>query len=102
LRNIVIRKEKGLEEIGIEVENYVSSKFVDAVKSEEKDPIITKANAVKFAQAHMLIALLKQHNMLTPEWEKKRKYCQAKAASINKCLKLGTQPERDKPKNDRV
>ena len=42
--------------------------------------------------------MLKQHSLLTPEWEEKKKYCQAKAASINKCLKNGTQPERGKPK----
>ena len=35
---------------------------------------------------------------MTPDWEEKKKYCQAKAANINKSLKAGMQPERGKPK----
>ncbi len=80
------------------MENYVSNKFVEVIKSEETDPEITKKHAISFHQTQLLITLLKQHTLLTPDWEEKKKYCQAKAANINKCLKNGTQPERGKPK----
>jgi vacuolar protein sorting-associated protein VTA1 len=82
------------------VEAFVTSTFTNADKDERTCETITKKNAQDFHFCGHMISLM---GIFGPEaieeggWDEKKKYCQFKAATIIKAMKVGEQPPRGNP-----
>jgi vacuolar protein sorting-associated protein VTA1 len=79
------------------VENFILSVFAKIDKEERSDPQITKNHALSFKRCSDFIQILTMFGALEDVWQERGKYCNYKAATILKCIKEGTEPQRGNP-----